>query len=260
VDVERFWAIVDSARDDVDGWSADLDRQWAHALYTRLVALAPDDVLDFDRQLVGLRRAVASPELAAATQLVVRPYSGSSTDPSFVAFDLKFGAFVNCLVMLGRDTLERAAADPDSLAGHPLVRAVADGELPGSVLLAVRVDDAAGDAYCELTGVDDDTYLDLRSLSIVDGPGVSGDDDEDEYDDDEDEDDAYAAWVAERLPRLRSMFPQEAEQTAEPPAERHSGRAPVSAFLRTDAGRLLAFVAVVGVLVAIGLILRLGRH
>jgi hypothetical protein len=249
MDVERFWAIVDAARGDVDGWSADLDRQWAHALYTRLVVLPPDDVLDFDRRLLALRRPAATPELAAATQLVVRPYPGSWRDPSFFSFESKFRALVNCLVMLGRDTLERAVADPESLADHPLIRAVADGELPGSVLLAVRVDDAAGDAYCELTGVDDDAYLDLREQSTMDDRDLFGGAEADDAEDADVDGDLYAAWLAERLPRLHAMFPPDAE----PPAAPNPDRAPP---LWNVVGRLLVFAAVVAVLAAFGFVLR----
>ncbi len=74
VDAERFWAIVDAARNEVDGWSADLDRRWAGALRACLITLPPDDILDFDRQLAVLRRLAETPEMAAATQLVVRPF------------------------------------------------------------------------------------------------------------------------------------------------------------------------------------------
>src|SRR4051794_4075558 len=58
VDVERLGARGAAARHDVDGWSTDLDRQWARALYVRLVALAPDDILDFDRRRDALRRTM----------------------------------------------------------------------------------------------------------------------------------------------------------------------------------------------------------
>jgi len=243
MDAERFWAIVDAARNEVDGWFADVDQQWARGLYAGLVTLPPEDILDFDRRLATLRRSAETPEMAAATQLVVRPFPGSQTYPSFIVFELKFRAFANCLVMLGRETFERAVADPDSLADHPLIRAVGDGELPGSVLLAVRVDDAAGDAYCELTGVDDDGYLDRLSPSTTDDREAAGDDEDDEDpDDDEDADDdgAGAAWLAERLPRLLAVFPPEAE----PPADTDPDPTPPPSFLQRITGGLLPFVVV----------------
>ncbi len=215
MDAERFWAIVDAARNEVDGWFADVDQQWARGLYAGLVTLPPEDILDFDRRLATLRRSAETPEMAAATQLV----------------------------MLGRETFERAVADPDSLADHPLIRAVGDGELPGSVLLAVRVDDAAGDAYCELTRVDDDGYLDRLSPSTTDDREAAGDDEDDEDpDDDEDADDdgAGAAWLAERLPRLLAVFPPEAE----PPADTDPDPTPPPSFLQRITGGLLPFVVV----------------
>jgi hypothetical protein len=209
MDAELFWAIVDAARHSVDGWPADLDERWAYGLYTHLMALPPEDALAFDRRLDALRRSAESPEMAAVTQLVVLPYPDSWRDPYYRSFRLKFRSFMNCLVMLGRDTFERAVADPDSLAGHPLLRAVAAGELPGPVLLAVRVDDAPGDAYCELTGMDEEKYLDLVSTTPPDDPDTS---DDEEDDDDGDDDGSGAAWLAERFPRLLAIFPLEAER------------------------------------------------
>lgn len=205
MDAERFWAVVDATRNEVDGWPADLHQRWAHALYTHVVTLPPQEILDFDRRFEALRRSAETPEMAAATQLVVLPYPGSRFDPHYIRFMSKFENFVDCLVMLGRETFERAVADPDTLADHPLIRAVADRELPGSVLLPAMVYDAPGDAYCELTGFDSDRYLDHR-----DGPSPSTTDDYETAGDDEDEDDGTgAAWLAERLPRLLAIFPLE---------------------------------------------------
>src|SRR6266540_3008181 len=184
MDAERFWAIVDAARNEVDGWFADVDQQWARGLYAGLVTLPPEDILDFDRRLATLRRSAETPEMAAATQLV----------------------------MLGRETFERAVADPDSLADHPLIRAVGDGELHGSVLLAVRVDDAGDDE----------------------------DDEDPDDDEDADDDGAGAAWLAERLPRLLAVFPPEAE----PPADTDPDTTPPPSLLQRITGGLLPFVVV----------------
>jgi hypothetical protein len=216
VDAERFWAIVGAARDEVDDWSVDLDQRWAYALYAQLVILPADEVLDFDRRLATLRRAAQTPEMAAATQIVLRPslrtwhYSGPA--PYDLPFMWRFHSFVTCLVMLGRASFERAVEDPDSLADHPLIQMVATGRFSPAVLLAARVDDAAGDAYCELTGVDENGYLDL--LEPSDATAEDGDDEDDE------DDSEYGAeidpdWLAERLPCLMAMFYPEAE----PPAE-----------------------------------------
>jgi hypothetical protein len=234
VDTERFWAIVDEARGQVNEWSVDLDQQWAHALYTQLVTLPPDDILEFDRRLATARRSAESPEMAAATLLVVRP-RGVTLNPVFFVFEMKFEAFATCLVMLGREVFERACADPDSLADHPLIRAVGARLLDPSVLLALRVGDAAGDAYCEVTGLDDDDYLDLVSPSTTDDRDAAGDNDDE---DDNDDDDEGAAWLAERLPRLQSLFPLEAEQ----PAEIDQPMPP--SFISRITGGLLPFVIV----------------
>jgi hypothetical protein len=214
VDSEQFWAVVDVARNEVDGWFADLDRWWARALHDRLLAMPPDDILDFDRRLAALRRQAETPEMAAATELVVLPYPGCQVSPYYRLFMPKFRAFVNCLVMLGQETFDRAVTDPDSLADHPLIQTVADGQLPGSVLLAVRVDDAAGDAYCELTGLDDDGYLELLALPEPDNLEATDDDEnnDEELDEEEfDDDGTGAAWLAERMPRLLAMFGPGAE-------------------------------------------------
>ncbi len=85
-----------------------------------------------------------------------------------------------------------------------MIRAVAAGTLRGSVLLAARASGAPGDAYCALTGYDDDSYLDLIEPSTTDGAEP---DDEDEEDEDEDDDGSGAAWLEQRLPRLMALFP-----------------------------------------------------
>jgi len=236
VDTERFWAIVDEARGQVNGWSVHLDQEWAHALYAGLVTLPPDDILEFDRRLETARRSAESPEMAAATLLVVRP-RGVTLNPVFFVFEMKFRAFATCLVMLGQEAFERACADPDSLADHPLIRAVGARLLDPSVLLALRVEDAAGDAYCAVTGHDDDEYLDLVSPSAMDDRDAAGDN-EDDNDDVVDDDDEGAAWLAERLPRLLSLFPVEAEQ----PADINQPMPP--SFVSRITGGLLPFIIV----------------
>lgn len=112
MDAEQFWAIVDAARQEVGPWPEDLDQDWADALYIRLLDLPPDDILDFDRTLTALRHGAERPEMAAAIQLVVRPATANErSSPRFVSFPYKFQCFATCLVMLGRDTYERAVAD-----------------------------------------------------------------------------------------------------------------------------------------------------
>jgi hypothetical protein len=209
VDDDRFWAIVDAARTEVDGWSVNLDRDWADALYAELLGRTAEDILAFDRHLAQLRRHARTPQLAVATELVVRRDPDSTLYPGIWIFQEKFRAFVNCLVMLGRDTFERTVTDPDTLADHPLIRAVADGGLPGSALLAVRVDDTAGNAYCASTGYDSDAYLDLVDPSPANDEWDMGTGD-DEVEDDETDGGTEAAWLAEHLPRLLALFPLDA--------------------------------------------------
>jgi hypothetical protein len=220
VDDERFWATVKAADDDVEEWSPDLDQDWANALYAHLVTLPADEVLAFDLRLGTLRRAAETPEMAAAIQLVVRPsprdWLRHRPDPYYLPFIWKFREFVNCLVMLGRDTFERAVADPDSLADHPLIQAVANDQLPPSVLVSSRVYDAACNAYMKLTGIGESEYCDLYEASTTDDAAAADaatsadEDDEDEYGAEID-----PVWLAERLPRLLAMFYPEAGPTAE---------------------------------------------
>jgi uncharacterized protein DUF4240 len=205
VDVQQFWEIVEAARSEVDGWPGDHDRRWARALYARLSTLPPEDILGFDRCFAAVRRSAESPEMAAAVQLVVLP-TPATWLPYFVSFEAKFSNFVNCLVMLGRDTFDRAVADPDTLAEHPLIRDVAEELRPGAALLAVRVFDAAGDAYCALTGTDTNEYLDLVLPSTVDDQAEEDQEDEEDPDEDDEDDGSYDAWVAEHLPRLWALF------------------------------------------------------
>ncbi|MFJ3666915.1 DUF4240 domain-containing protein [Streptomyces sp. NPDC090106] len=118
MDVEEFWALVDSACAEVDALDPGFgDRPEAveRACEERLAGLTPDEIVQFSLRLWQLREAAYRYDLWAAAFLI----EGWWSDDAFM--DFRDG-----LVSLGRHWYEGALADPDSLAGHPAVRAGGD--------------------------------------------------------------------------------------------------------------------------------------
>lgn len=251
MDDERFWEIVETVRDEVEigGWSADLDQRWARALRTELLTLPPDSILDFDRRLAALRRSAETPEMAAAFELLLPISLLDGHGGYFNGPTRTFRSFVNCLVMLGRDTFQRALDDPDTLADHPLVVAVGSDEIDGRVLLASRVDDAAGDAYCESTGYDDDDYPDLVEPPTDETTDELEEEDESEDDEEydlEDDEAALAEWSADELPRLFALYTAREQRADEELADVAASKA-----LWVLGARLLILVALGVAVVAV---------
>ena len=114
MDTDRFWSVIESARaggpDGPDG------KPFDEALVDLLAALSKEDILDFQTRFDEIHGAVYRWDVWAAAYLI----GGGCSDDSFI--DFRAG-----LIALGRAWYERAAADPDSLAEHPVVIEYAAG-------------------------------------------------------------------------------------------------------------------------------------
>jgi hypothetical protein len=212
MDTETFWRLIEATRRTVGGTvTADYDDRMAAALKIELVQLPADEIMDFDYRLIDVGNAAQSVDMEAAAHLVSNIFFDGWHGP-------RYYCFINGVILLGRETFERAARYPDSLADHSAIQAVAAGELPRVTFVAEEIYDVAGAAYCHVEGLTVDTYLGRLWGEDVDGDEQSDEvDDEDlddafdEDDEDEDEEESYYGepldkrWT-QRLPRLSRMF------------------------------------------------------
>lgn len=110
VETDPFWALVNASGTD----PADLAGR-TRRLRALLATLPPDDIVDLDRQLAAVQAAADTPVLRAAVDRVcagLHPVGGHRS-------------FVNWLTAQGRAAYEQVVADPDSLAGLPVIRRLA---------------------------------------------------------------------------------------------------------------------------------------
>jgi len=118
--------------------------------------------------------------------------------------DDSFDDFRAGLVALGRTTFERAVANPDSLAEHPLVREIAAANDPRWLgredMLFV-----ASHAYSLVTGEDEVTFYDFAEEQRIaeDRPAEPADEKDPDEGDWSVEDEAE---TRRRLPRLAELF------------------------------------------------------
>ncbi|MFF2831522.1 DUF4240 domain-containing protein [Cellulosimicrobium cellulans] len=189
MDRETFWEIVDAARDRAGAGADDRgaeDDPLPGVLTDLLVErLSPDEILAFADVAGAVARDAYAWPVWGAAYLV----EGGCSDDGFM--DFRDG-----LVLAGRASFERAVADPDSLADHPVVAAMADG---GSPWLGFEsLDSLVGDAWSRATGEDGEAYYAARERTssghaLAEPAGEQWD-----FDDDEEN--------ARRLPRLTTLF------------------------------------------------------
>jgi hypothetical protein len=161
---DDFWALIERSATEADGDRAD----W---LSEQLAAMPLDDIVAFETHLTAQRKRVDTWLVWDAAGALMDGHC--STDGFFY--------FQAWLVGLGREVFERVAADPDTLADVPAVRALAgrrfaewsDEEWPEWEALNY----VALNAYALLTGEEDglDEVLEARGLARVCDPEPADD-------------------------------------------------------------------------------------
>lgn len=169
MELDEFWGIVDAARADVDGGPGEDGEALGKALGVRLAGLAPVARKEFGERFAQLSAQARRWDLFGAAYLI-----GGGCDAGGFE-DFRFG-----LIAAGRNWFEQALADPDALAGHPVVAEAAEWD-DDSAIFAELV----GEAVAEATGVE------LRGLGELAGERFDVDDD---------------AVMRFRLPRLSALF------------------------------------------------------
>ena len=190
MDVDEFWAVVESAGAGLDGRTGDDGEAIAAALVTRLAATSPERILEFQELFDQLHDALYRWDVWAAAYLI----GGGCSDDSFI--DFRAG-----VIALGREWYERVLASP-GLADHPLVRQTAAEEDDGT-LFAESVNYVASGAYEQVTGGDDDAFHEAMKAREHVGVGI---DEAREPDMGEDFDFDNDDEMRRRLPRLAELF------------------------------------------------------
>ena len=189
MDRETFWEIVDAARDRAGAGADDRgaeDDPLPGVLTDLLVErLTADEMLAFVDVAGDLADDAYAWPLWGAAYLV----EGGCSDDGFM--DFRDG-----LVLSGRAAFERAVSDPDSLADHPTVAAMARG---GSAWFGFEsLDSLVGDAWSRATGEDDEAYYAARERTSSGHARSEPVGEQWDFDDDEEN--------ARRLPRLTALF------------------------------------------------------
>ncbi|MBG0830762.1 DUF4240 domain-containing protein [Planomonospora sp. ID67723] len=113
MDVDTWWDIIERARKAAGGRAGDRnppDDPMVEILTGLLLELEPAEIIAFERIHIRLQDSAYRWPLWNAAQLI----EGGCGDDGFM--DFRTG-----LMLLGRTTFTRAVADPDSLAGLPVV-------------------------------------------------------------------------------------------------------------------------------------------
>jgi hypothetical protein len=113
-----------------------LVQHWAD----RLAEFPLERILEFDRCYARAAERAHRREVCATAFLIWDYISDDS-----------FSDFIAGLIGLGREAFERTVADPDALADHPLVRAIAAGQVDRCTLHGEAVQFAASQAYERIT-------------------------------------------------------------------------------------------------------------
>lgn len=189
MDRETFWGIVETARERAGAGADDRgaeDDPLPGALTDLLVErLTADEMLAF----VDVAGAVANDAYAWPVWGAAYLVEGGCSDDGFR--DFRDG-----LVLAGRTVFERTLADPDTLADHPVVAAMADGGSPWFGFESL--DSLVGDAWSRASGEDDEAYYAARERTSSVRARNEPADEQWDFDDDEEN--------ARRLPRLTALF------------------------------------------------------
>ncbi|MFI6530269.1 DUF4240 domain-containing protein [Streptomyces uncialis] len=185
MNTDTFWAVIEVARSEAD----DTDRPLDEILTDHLSRRVPDEIVAYAARFDAAESALYRWDIWAAAFLI----GGGCSDDSFEDFRA-------AVIALGRQWHQRVVADPDSLAGHPLVCRAAERGVRPEALFYEGMNWAAGRAFHQATGVEDAFYDALDELlEAEDGDRATEDMGEDFNFGDGSE-------MHRRLPRLAALF------------------------------------------------------
>ncbi|MGW1995234.1 DUF4240 domain-containing protein [Embleya sp. NPDC001921] len=187
METNEFWQVIDTVR------SVGTDNQpFAERLVDALAARTPSDVFAYERRFTELHDAAYRWDLWAAAYLI----AGGCSDDSFI--DFRAG-----LIAQGQDWYEKALANPDNLAEHPVL-ASPEGTDAEEVLFYEEVTYAAPHAFARIVGAGEDFHAayDAWKQAVAptadSGPGPRDMGEDFDFDDD--------GEMHRRLPRLAALY------------------------------------------------------
>ena len=189
MDITEFWTLIEAARAQATNTVDDDGKAVAAHLTEQLAATSELTIFEFEQHFETLDSALYRWDVWAAAYLI----NGGCSDDAFMDFRA-------AVITQGRDWYERIAQNPDELADHPEVRAVAAGDR-GSALFQEVVNYVSARAYDQLTdeGTDMCDFYEAYDAFIgKDVPAPADLGEEFDFDD--------AAQMRARLPRLAELF------------------------------------------------------
>ncbi|WP_314243248.1 DUF4240 domain-containing protein [Streptomyces sp. DSM 40907] len=183
MDIDRFWHVIESARSSAATAGVPFDE----ALVSHLADCPAQEILEYAELFDEVHDALYRWDVWAAAYLV----GGGCSDDSFM--DFRAG-----VIALGREWYERAAADPDSLAGHPAVVGAARTDRD-ETLFHEEVNYAAANAFERVTGDADAFYAAWAEHRPEREPDTAAVDMGEDFDFDDD------GEMHRRLPRLAKL-------------------------------------------------------
>lgn len=190
----EFWVLIEQARADVSADSGTWPPAAAigTALADRLARLPLEQIVEFDWCYRQTESRAHQWRVCASAFLIWNYIS-----------DDGFSDFKAGLVGLGQAAFEQVVADPDALADHPMVRAIAAGQTDRFALVGEAIQFAASKAYER--GTDDaDAFweaLDDQPAQAAGGEDEPGEPWDGRFGSPED-----AARIPLELPRLHALF------------------------------------------------------
>ena len=192
--LSEFWTLIEQARTD----ASDDNGTWPSgaavgaALVDRLVRLPSERIVEFHQSYLRTASRAHQWPVCASAFLIWNYIS-----------DDGFSDFKAGLVGLGHDAFEQVVADPDVLADHPMVRAIAAGQVDRFALAGESIQFAASQAYERCTR-DADAFweaLDSQPVEAAGGEDKPAEPWSGRFGSPED-----AAHIPLRLPRLHALF------------------------------------------------------
>jgi len=197
VDITEFWTLIEAAHAQAADADDDNGKAAAADLTERLAATSELTIFEFEQHFTRLHSALCRWDVWAAAYLINRGCS----DDSFMDFRA-------AVIAQGPEWYERIAQNPDSLADHPAVRAVAAGS-HAFALFQEQVNYVSARAYEQLVGERTEIsefYEAYEAFAGKTAPEPNDLGEEFDFDD--------AAQMRARLPRLSELFAAPAEPLA----------------------------------------------
>ena len=185
MDSDMFWDVIEATR----AGAAEAGEPFDEVLVKQLADRPMQRILEYAERFDELHDALYRWDVWAAAYLI----GGGCSDDSFI--DFRAG-----VIALGREWYQRVAANPDSLAAHPVVIDAARASERSETLFYEDVNYAASRAFERITGDADAFYEAWHEFRPTDSESDNAVDMGEDFDFDNSKE------MSRRLPRLAELF------------------------------------------------------